>query len=179
MARKKRSALAGLVKNVREVASYKSNPVVAPLMEMATIYVAPALAGYAVTRVAGRMVRSFVEPKFPKLATFSAVLANAAAFGALWYASSKVKSLSNYQAGLLAGSGVALAQTIINALLPGLGRVIFDQPPVFVSPTGDFSDEEVNDEDPSESTTDDEDEISAVEGEEEQYDEFRQGAFAN
>lgn len=184
MARKKKSALAGLVNNAREIASYKKNPVVAPLMEMAVVYIAPAVAGYAVTRVAGRMVKSFVEPRFPKLATLSAVLANAATFGTLWYASSKVKSLSNYQAGLLAGSGVALAQTVINALLPGLGRIIFDQPPVFVAPTSagdtDF-DEPMDDEAPTSSGDDaiDEngEEIAAVEGEEEQFDEFRQGVF--
>lgn len=181
MARKKKGALAGLVRNAREISSFKGNKILAPLWNMTTTYVAPAVVGYATTRVVGRLVRNLVAPRFPKLAGASNIAASVGTLFGLWYLTSKVKSLSNYQAGVLAGSGIAAVQSLISALMPKLGAAVFDAPvstgAAYVDSDeeggGDDMEEPMSDEAPSE----EEAEIAAIEGEDEDYDEFREGIF--
>lgn len=182
MARKKKGALGAMIKNAKELSSFRSNKTLAPLWNLTTTYIAPAVAGYATTRIVGKLVRNYVEPKYPKFGAASNIAASVGTLFGLWYLTSKVKSLSNYQAGVLAGSGIAAIQSLLTAIMPSLAAAVFDAPAAQATGADYVDSEEEGGGDDVESPMSDEapsveEEISSIEGEDEQYDEFRSGVF--
>lgn len=129
MAKKKKGFVSKFIKG----AVAKRNPVEAvkssKVVGDALTYIAPAVAGYAVARTVGRVTRNYIAPRFknPVFVKPLQILGNATALAALWYLSSKWRSISKYRAGLIAGAGLATAQSVIELVFPKLGWV-FDPP---------------------------------------------------
>jgi hypothetical protein len=68
---------------------------------------------------------------------------NIAAFGLVWFASHKSQTLKKYHTQLMVGSGIALIQSLVQGLLPGLSW-IFDSSPHVSAPsaTSDYEAED-------------------------------------
>jgi hypothetical protein len=105
-----------VAKVVREASS--KNP---PFWSSAFFYVAPAIGGYAVTRLAGRAARTYLAPRWPQARRFLPVAGSVLAGGALFAAVSYVGALKKYRVQVMAGVGVALAQSLLLAVAPQFG----------------------------------------------------------
>jgi hypothetical protein len=135
---KKKSGLVTFVKKANKLKSEsksflsKNPPIVTDVFQ----YVLPAAGAYVATRLVGRASRTFLGAKFPKIAPFAAPLGSLVAFGAIWYAAHKVSYTKRYHNQLMIGSGIALIQSLVQSVMPGLGW-LFDSQPVFLAPVGD------------------------------------------
>ena len=110
----------GAVRFIKKVAAHKNSPVVAMLLQ----YVAPAVGGYAAVQVVGRIARGVVAKRWPAYGTHAAIGAKLATAGLLYYATDHIGSLKRHREAILAGAGVALFETLVRALLPGMGWLI-------------------------------------------------------
>lgn len=119
MAKFKKKSL-GAVNFVKKVAAHRSHPVVGMLLQ----YVAPAVGGYATVQVVGRIARGVVGKRWPGYAAHAAIGAKLATAATLYYATGAVQSLKKHREAILAGAGIALFETLVKALLPGMGWLI-------------------------------------------------------
>jgi hypothetical protein len=100
-----------------------------PLLADVGMFVAPAFAGFAATRFATRVASTQVAKRWPKLGKHAGVVASVGSFLSAWYLANKVKMLAPYQMALVAGSGIATGQTIVQTYLPGLAWIVSDATP--------------------------------------------------
>ena len=110
----------GAIRFVKKVAEHRKSPIVAAILQ----YVAPAIGGYAAVQLTGRIAKGFVAKRWPAYSTHAAIGAKLAASGLLYYATDYFGSLKKHREAILAGAGIALFETLIKALLPGMGWLI-------------------------------------------------------
>lgn len=111
------------VKSTVRAASAK-NP---PFWSEAFFAVAPAVATYAVTRLAGRAARIYLGPRYPKMRPYIPLAGQLAAAGVMYFACTKVSDLKKYRTAVLVGSGIAVTQTLLLTVAPQLAW-LFDLP---------------------------------------------------
>lgn len=134
--KKKRSAAAQVVK---KVASRKKKPIRAnaaiaynPALEGDTImerYVEPigaGLAGYAATRIAGRVAYSLGAKKSPNVGRHAAPIAQILLAAASTFATMKIDGLQKYTLPWMIGSGVAVVQGLLQTYAPLYGFLLDD-----------------------------------------------------
>ena len=110
----------GAVRFIKKVAEHRKSPIVAALLE----YVGPAIGGYAAVQLTGRIAKGFVAKRWPAYGAHAGVAAKLATAGLLYYATDHFSSLKRHREAILAGAGIALFETLIKALLPGMGWLI-------------------------------------------------------
>ena len=151
------------------------------LAQDAVTYIAPAIVGYVAARSVGRVARNYIGARVgSKWQRPIQILANALTLAGVWYAGSKFSSLSKYRAGLIAGAGIATAQSIIEWLMPKLNWAFdantgYQFPPsdrAEAIPTSEYEDEVEEMRDGDESIP-----VEEVDGEE--ANDFQTGVFAS
>lgn len=134
MARKK--SLAGFQANRKSVAKTRrrrkttsivkspaNNP---PLFQDLVEFIVPGFAGYAATRLVGRVVHNVASKKFPKLGRHIGVASNLAAFAASWLLVHRVKKLEKYHTPVTVGAAIAAIQSVVQTYLPKYGWIVSD-----------------------------------------------------
>jgi hypothetical protein len=111
------------VKRTAREASSK-NP---PFWADAFYVVAPAVASYAVTRLAGRASRVYLGRRYPQLRPYLPMAGSLVAAGAMYYATTKVSDLKRFKTSVMVGAGIALTQTLLLQIAPQLAW-LFDLP---------------------------------------------------
>jgi hypothetical protein len=109
-------------RTVREASS--KNP---PFWAEAFYVVAPAVASYAVTRLAGRASRVYIGRRYPKLRPYLPLAGSLAAAGVMYYATTKVSDLKRFKTAVMVGAGIALTQTLLLQVMPQAAW-LFDLP---------------------------------------------------
>jgi hypothetical protein len=145
----KKSGLVSFVKKAKrlktESSSFmKKNP---PIVTDVFTYIVPAAGAYVATRMIGRAARTFLGGKFPKTLPFAAPAASLATFGMIWYFAHKVDFTKKYHNQLMIGAGIAVIQSLVQSVLPGMNW-LFDSAPIIslpptnkvVAPTDGFDD---------------------------------------
>ncbi len=181
MAKKKSGFVASFVK--KHVA--KRNPEEAikssKLYEDALTYIAPAAIGYIAARSVGRLARNVIGKRFsnPLFQKPIQILGNAAMLAILWYGASKISSLRKYRLGLISGAGVAVAQSLVEFLMPKI-NFLFDAPvqQVYISSSSDG--DNIVALEPADTSNEDGLPADQLEGDENvDMDELQTGVFAN
>lgn len=150
--RSKRNPVVGFVK---QVAAHKKNKVVSTLLT----YVAPAIGAYAATHVVGRVAQAVAAKRWPAQARFVGFGAKLATAGLVYYASDKISFMKQHREAILAGVGVALFESLVRLMLPGMAFAI-DGPAVGqLGAYQDAADEGANDADPDPTDADDLDDL--------------------
>ena len=130
-----------VVNFVKKVAAHKKNRFVAIALE----YVAPAVGAYAVTHTVGRMAASVAAKRWPAHAHYVGLGAKLATAGLVYYASDKVGFMKARREAILAGVGIALFESLVRLMLPGMTFVLDAPTNVVKTVTDGMGDDELND----------------------------------
>lgn len=116
----RRSKRNPVVNFVKSVASHKKNKIVDTLLT----YVAPAVGSYVAIHTVGRMAHHFVAKRWPAYANHASFGVKLAAAATVYYVSDKVKFMKERREAILAGMGVALVESLVRLMLPGMAWAI-------------------------------------------------------
>jgi hypothetical protein len=106
----------------KAAASTTSNP---PLKEDFLETILPGLGSYAITRIAARVAYNMSKKKNAKIARHAAPVAAVATAAAAWYGANKIAA-KDYHDGIILGSSIAAAQTVIQHYIPQYGWILDD-----------------------------------------------------
>lgn len=125
MAKKKRglAAYKKRAKRNTEIVQARSNP---PPMEDLVEFIVPGFAGYAGTRLVGRIVHGAVIKKWPKLAKHASVLSTFATAGTAMLAVHRIERIEKYHTPVVVGASIAALQSVVQAYLPKYGWMVSD-----------------------------------------------------
>ncbi len=101
--------------------TFRKNP--AGLSAMAT-FVGTGFGGFAVTRATSRIMGTAIAKKWPRAAKHAAALIAVGVAGAAWFWGDRIKALAKYHTPIVAGAGIAAAQTLIQTYVPRYGWLI-------------------------------------------------------
>lgn len=146
--RSKKNPIVGYVK---AAAAHRKHPIVVGLFQ----YVAPALGGYVAVHTVGRIARGLAAKRWPQYATYVACGTKLATAGLIYYASGKVAFMKQHREAILAGVGVAIFESLLRNLLPGMAWAIDGPAPPAQLAAGDDDDDELNDADATDGLDDD------------------------
>lgn len=116
------------------LAKFKKNPsglgsfVPSELKSGILKFVGPAAGGYVATRVVNRVARALATKKSPRFGKHAGPLASLVSLCAIYFVSKKYGKLKNYSEAIVAGSIIAVVQSLVQAYVPGL-LWLFDMSP--------------------------------------------------
>jgi hypothetical protein len=109
----------------------RNPPLVAEVLE----FVGPGFAAFAATRFATQIASTQIAKRWPSMATHAGAAASVGSFLAAWFLGNKVKLVEKYQSAIIAGSGIAALQSIIQLYFPKLGWIVSDATPQIADTT--------------------------------------------
>lgn len=95
-----------------------------PLLTEVAMFIGPGFGGYAVSRVASRVVANYASKLKPSLGKHIGAAASVSALVAAWFLADRWKPLAKYHTPIVVGAGIATLQTLIQTYLPGIGRFL-------------------------------------------------------
>lgn len=99
-----------------------SNP---PSLTDITGLVLPGVAGYVANRFSAKLINGFVGGSLPAMLGKHVKPAVSTALGALvWWLSEKTELLKSHREGVVAGTGVAVLQSLLEAYMPAFGTML-------------------------------------------------------
>jgi hypothetical protein len=106
--------------------AYRPNP---PLFTEILEYAGPGFGGFAVSRFATRAAATQIAKRAPSWGKHAGAAAAVGTFLAAWFLANRWKWLEKWHTPIVVGSGIAMAQSLIQLYLPALGWMVSDASP--------------------------------------------------
>lgn len=88
--------------------------------------VAPAVAGYAGTRLLGRIAMVQIGKRWPQLGRWANVIGTSIGFGATWLLGNRINPIERWHQPITIGAAIAAVQTVVQTALPQVGWMVSD-----------------------------------------------------